>query len=230
MFVKWKEQLTHCPLFTGIEPDELRIMLACLQPVVRRYRKNEYVTRAGEKFLGVGVVLVGQAIVTKENVAGNRVIISSIHAGDLFAEMAAFSGLKVWPATVIAQQETEVFFLPPEKIVGNCARQCPSHRRLITNMLRIVSEKAMSLNRKVEQLSIKSLRGKIATFLLEQAKQAGATTFMLPFNRNEMADFLNVARPSLSREMGKMKAEGLIDFHGASVKISDVQALKRMVE
>lgn len=230
MFRKWHGQLASCPLFAGINPEELQIMLACLNPVVRSYRKNECLTVAGEKFLGVGVVLEGRAIVTKENAAGNRVIISTLQAGDVFGEMVAFSREKVWPATVFAQQNSEVFFLPPEKIVGNCPRQCLSHRLLITNMLRILSEKALMLKRKVEYLSIKSLRGKIATVLLEQAKKVGAATFMLPYNRNEMADFLNVARPSLSRELGKMKAEGLIDFHGASVKIIDAEALRQTAE
>lgn len=230
MFSKWKTQLSTCPLFAGINPDELQTMLTCLNPLVRAYKKNECLTVAGEKFTGVGVVLAGRAMVTKENAAGNRVIIATLEAGDLFGEMVAFSGKKVWLATVLAQQNVEVFFLPPEKIVGNCPRQCLSHRFLITNMLRIISEKALILNRKVEYLTMKSLRGKIAAVLLEEAKKAGTATFMLPFNRNEMADFLSVARPSLSRELGKMKAEGLIDFHGASVKIIDVEALRRTAE
>ena len=230
MFAQWKAELSICPLFAGIDPAELQIMLACLNPEVRRFRRNELVTVEGERFLGVGVVLAGRAIVTKESVAGNRVILATLQPGDLFGEMVAFSGRKGWPATIQVQQEAAVFFLPPDKIIGTCPRQCPGHRRLITNMLRIISEKALQLNRKVEHLTIKTLRGKIAVFLLEQAKEAGAKTFMLPFNRNEMADFLNVARPSLSREMGRMKAEGLIDFHGASVKIIDVEALKGMAE
>jgi CRP-like cAMP-binding protein len=96
-------------------------------------------------------------------------------------------------------------------------------------MLGIVSDKALLLNRKVEYLTLKSLREKIAAYLLEQSKKTGTTTFMLPFTRHELADYLNVARPSLSRELGRMKAEGLIDFHGASVKITAVEALKRMV-
>ncbi|NLC52724.1 MAG: Crp/Fnr family transcriptional regulator [Firmicutes bacterium] len=230
MFTKWNEQLAICPLFAGIDPAELQVMLACLNPEVRHYRKNELVTVEGEKFLGVGVVLAGRAIVTKESVAGNRVILSTLQPGDLFGEMVAFSGRKGWPATIQAQQAAAIFFLAPEKIIGSCPRQCVSHRHLIMNMLRIVSEKALNLNRKVEHLTIKTLRGKIAAFLLEQAKEAGAMTFMLPFNRNELAEYLNVARPSLSREMGRMKAEGLIDFHGVSVKIIDVEALKQAAE
>ena len=230
MFGRWKEELTTCPLFAGIGPEEIQAILACLNPAVREYKKNEYLAVAGEKFTGVGVVLTGRAMVTKENAAGNRVIIASLQTGDLFGEMVAFTGEKVWPATVLAQQRTEAFFLPPERIVGNCPRQCPGHRLLITNMLKILSEKALMLNRKVEYLTMRSLRGKIAAFLLEQARRAKTSTFMLPFNRNEWAEFLNVARPSLSRELGKMKADGLIDFHGASVKIIDGEALRQAAE
>jgi CRP-like cAMP-binding protein len=94
----------------------------------------------------------------------------------------------------------------------------------------IVSERAIALSRKVEYLSIKSIRGKISTYLLEQYKKAGKAIFMLPMNRNEMADFLNVSRPSLSREMCKMRDEGIIDFHRASILVKDVRALIRMAE
>jgi CRP-like cAMP-binding protein len=216
-------------LFAGIDAAELNLMLGCLNPAVGSYRKNEYLTVAGEKMTGVGIVLAGQAIVTKENAAGNRGILAPLYAGDLFGEMVAFSGQKSWPATIIAQQDCQVIFLASEKIVGNCRQQCQSHRLLIINMLGIVSDKALLLNRKVEYLTLKSLREKIAAYLLEQSKKTGTTTFMLPFTRHELADYLNVARPSLSRELGRMKAEGLIDFHGASVKITAVEALKRMV-
>jgi CRP-like cAMP-binding protein len=95
-------------------------------------------------------------------------------------------------------------------------------------MLRIVSDRALFLNKKLEYLSIKNMRGKICAFLLEQYNRCGTTTFLLPLKRNEMADYLNVARPSLSREMGRMKEEGLIDFHKASMKLKDLEALRRM--
>jgi CRP-like cAMP-binding protein len=97
-------------------------------------------------------------------------------------------------------------------------------------MLGIISEKALMLNRKVEYLAIKSMRAKISTFLLEQYKKTGKTTFMIPLNRNELADFLNVSRPSMSREMCRMKEEGIIDFHRASIRIINPDALKKSVE
>jgi len=230
MYTRWKRQLTDCPLFTGVGVEELNTMLNCLNPVIREYKKDECLTVVGTDFDGVGVILEGEVLVTKESVAGDRMIMLVLDEGEMFGEMAAFSEEKKWPATVIAQREGRVMFLPPEKIVGNCHRQCPSHRLLITNMLRIVSQRALLLNKKVEYLSIKSMRGKISAFLLEQYKRFEMTTFLLPLKRNELADFLNVARPSLSREMSRMKEEGIIDFHRSSVKIRDLEALKKLVE
>lgn len=230
MYSRWYRQLSRCWLFTGVSAEELNNMLQCLNPVLKKYKKDECVTIAGEEFGGVGVLLAGAALVTKENAAGRRSVLAVLGEGDLFGEMVAFSGKKNWPATVIAQQVCTVMFLPPEKIIGNCRRQCPSHRLLIHNMLRIVSDRALRLNKQVAYLSMKSIRGKIASLLFEEYKKAGAATFMLPLKRHEMADFLNVARPSLSRELAKMKAEGLIDYHRATVKVLKIERLKQMVE
>jgi cAMP-binding proteins - catabolite gene activator and regulatory subunit of cAMP-dependent protein kinases len=97
-------------------------------------------------------------------------------------------------------------------------------------MLKLISDKTLMLNKQVEYLSMKSMRGKISSFLIEQYKKTGYTTFILPMMRNELADFLNVSRPSMSREMGRMRDEGVIDFHKSSIRIKDIAALKQMAE
>lgn len=218
-------QLLSSLLFQGIESEELMIMIECLKPRIVTVKKNECLTVAGTDFTGLGIVLHGEVAVVKENAAGDRMIMAILGPSEIFGEMVAFSKERVWPATVIAQQESSVLFMPPEKIIGNCERQCVSHRKLILNMLGIISNKALMLNRKLEYLAIRSLRGKIATFLLEQYHQTGQTTFMMAMNRDQLAEFLNITRPSLSREMGKMKEEGLIDFHRSSVQIKSLSAL-----
>ena len=160
----------------------------------------------------------------------NRVILIMLEPGDMFGEMVAFADHHQWPASVYSQEPCTVTFLPPDKIIGSCEKVCGMHKQLIMNMLRIISGKALALNRKLEYLSIKSMRGKISAFLLEEYRKSGRTTFVLPLKRNEMADFLNVSRPSMSREMGRMQDEGIIEFHQASVKIKDLETLKGMAE
>lgn len=230
MSQNWVEVLTKCALFQGIETDELGVMIQCLKPKMSSYKRNEIIATAGDKFNGIGFILSGEAVVAKENAAGNRVVLTMLKPGDMFGEMAAFSGNNVWPATVSVQSSCKVLFLPPDKILGECKKLCPCHRRLVINMLRILSNKALTLNRKVEYLAVKSMRGKIANFLLEQFNKTCKTTFMMPMNRNELADFLNVSRPSLSREMGRLRDEGIIEFHRSSVHIKNIEALQTMVE
>jgi len=216
-------------LFDGISANELDIMANCLQPKVCTYEKNSYITIGGEAFIGLGILLTGEAAVIKENIVGKRNVMTILKSGDIFGEMIAFSGQHDWPASVFAQTPCLVIFLPPEKITGNCANACVSHTQLIKNMLSILSEKALLLNRKVEYLTISSMRGKISTYLLEQYKLTGKNVFNLSLSRNDLADFLNVSRTALSREMGRMRDEGLIEFYRATIKINNFQTLKKIV-
>ncbi len=215
-----------CALFHGMTQQETILLLDCLKPRVRSFGRNVILNAAGDSFEGVGVVLSGQVAIVKESNAGERMILSILKPGDLFGEMAAFSGRGSWPATVIAQSACSIMYLPPDKIIGQCALSCQGHRTLIMNMLGILSRKALKLSQKLEYLSIRSLRARIAAFLLEQIGKNGQTTFMLSMNRNEMADFLNVSRPSLSREMCRMREKGILDFHRSSVQIRDIEALE----
>ncbi|MFA6808763.1 MAG: helix-turn-helix domain-containing protein, partial [Eubacteriales bacterium] len=120
--------------------------------------------------------------------------------------------------------------LPPDKIVGCCERNCISHKRLILNMLKIVSNKALVLNKKVNYLTMKTLRQKICNYLLDLNKNSDSENLLLPLSRNEMAEFLNVSRPSLSREMCRLRDEGIIEFHRISVRIINLPLLIKLCE
>ncbi|MBM7867426.1 cyclic nucleotide-binding domain-containing protein [Heliobacterium gestii] len=219
-------RLSACPLFNGLTPEVVKAMQVCLEPKIARYKRNDVIAFAGEAFDSIGILLTGEAQVIKETAAGHRAMMDMLRPGGLFGEIVVFSTNASWPATVIAQEESQVMFIPRRKLIGQCERSCDWHRVIIQNMLRIISEKAMMLNKKVEYLSIKSMRGKLSAFFLEQQKKAGAATFRLPMKRNELADFLNVSRPSMSREMARMREEGLIDFHLETVRIIDMEALR----
>lgn len=227
MYEKWIDILSRCQLFNGITKDQLNTMLICLKPRILEYKKYENITLEGQPFNGVGIILSGEAAIIKENAAGDRTILAKVKASDIFGESIAFSKSKVWPASVAAHDNCSVMFLPPDMILNQCQKLCESHKTLVNNMLAILSNKALMLNKKVEYLTTKSLRAKICAFLLDLYKSSGNTIFMMPMNRNELADFLNVSRPSLSREMCRMRDEGLIDFHRSSIRIENIDALKR---
>ncbi len=208
---------------------EVQQLLHCLQPIVRQGKKNEFLTIAGNPLEGIGVLVAGSLVVTKENARGKRMVLTYIQPGEMFGEIAAFSGNGLWPATVAAQEDSVVLFLPPSKIIGGCKQVCESHRFLTLNMLKIISNKALNLNKRIEYMALSSLREKIGLYLWEEFQKNGSLTFVLPLKRNELAEFLNVTRPALSREMGRMRDEGIIDFHQASIKIKDLEALKELL-
>lgn len=221
--------LQSTKMFKNISPIEIEKMLHCLNPRVLSYHKGESIANAGDDFEGIGIVIDGEIIVAKESIAGDRTVMTVLKSGDMFGEMVSFSDKKVWPASVSAQSECSIVFVSPEKVITMCDKLCESHRQLIENLLWIMSRKALMLNRKVEYLSIRSLRGKLCAYLLEQHKMTHNTIFTLPMNRDELADFFNVARPSISRELSKMKEDGLIDFHKSSFKILDFEKMKSSI-
>ena len=222
--------LVSSPIFHDISASELEVMLDCLKPRIQHYKKNSYIAVEGETFTGLGILLSGEASVAKENASGSRIIMTMIAPGDLFGEMIAFSAKEYWPASVFAQTTCSVMFLSPEKIIGGCSNECANYKQLIKNMLGILSAKALFLNQRVEYLAIKGMREKISTYLLEQYKINNKNTFTLPLKRTEWADFLNVSRTALSRELGRMRDEGIIEFYRTSVKINNLVMLKRGAE
>lgn len=226
---EWYKALENSLLFSDIIKENIKNMLACLEPKEKSYKKGELIARFGEEMEGFGLLIEGSLSVLKENIDGNRLLLNILKPGDLFGEMAVYSERRVWPATISAVENSIVLFIEPEKIVAACEKACSYHQQLTSNMLNILSDKAMSLNKQVEYLSIKGMREKLCTYFWEQHKNQDSLLIHLPMKRNEMADFLNVSRPSMSREMSRMRDEGLIDFHLSTVKITNPQQLAEYV-
>lgn len=223
---KYIKILGNSKLFQDMDNEEIKKMLICLNPLINKYEKNQIITREGDTFEYLGLLLEGKANVIKEKASGARIVMTMLHGGDIFGEMAAFSEINKWPATVQCTEKSTVMFIPRINIIGECDKMCPWHRRLITNFIKIVSMKALMLSNKVEYLTIKSMRGKIAAFLMDEYKKNNSQSFTIHLNRNELADFLNVSRPSMSRELIKMRNEGIIDFHLSSFKIKELEKLR----
>lgn len=226
MFSEHQKVLEKVSLFGNIDANELIHVLSCLGPSISTFDKGEFVTMEGDEFNGIGIVIEGKVKITQTNEAGERIILSQLGAGGIFGEMIAFSGLTKWFATVIADKKSQVMFLKADAIINQCHRMCTGHKQLMINMLTIVSNKALLMNRKVRYLSIKSMRGKLSQFLLEDYHKNNKLMFEIVFNRNELAEFLNVSRPSMSRELSRMKEEGLIDYYKESFKLLDIERLK----
>jgi CRP/FNR family transcriptional regulator, dissimilatory nitrate respiration regulator len=230
MYSEWIKVLLSSHLFHNIGNESLNVMLHCLKPKIGRYRQREIVVTYGQGFQGIGIVASGRVALTRETHSGNRIMMGILETGDIFGEMVAFSDRKVWPMTVIAQEDCVLLFLPPDKITGTCSNICVSHSALIVNMLQILSNKALLLNKKIEHLSAKNIRGKVSSYLLEMYGHTGSSNLRIPMKRHELADYLNIPRPSLSREMGLMRDDGIIEFKGPLITINDMLKLEKSIQ
>ncbi len=225
MYSQWIKMLQSTELFKNIEPSELNKILGCSNPSIKQYKKREIITMEKSEFTGIGLILEGEVTLTKDNLAGDRLIISSVKAGDIFGEIDAFVDRK-WLETVTAKTDCQILFISPDRIIGMCPHMCNGHRILIQNTLHLVSQKAYVLHKKVELLSLSSIRKKVTTYLLEQYYIKETPTFKIPLKRNELAEYLHIQRPSLSRELANMKDEGIIEFQGNTFKVLELELLK----
>lgn len=222
------EVLHQCPLFEGLDDGGIIDLMPCFSPVLREFKKGELLCQAGSPQDSIGIVLSGEIQVQKDDVAGNRLIVGVFGAGELFGEVSAFAGFGSWPNNVTGGTDGCVLFFPYDKISSPCCKACGFHQTMIRNMLHIVAGKAMIMNSRLNYLKLRSMREKLAAFLVDQYRLKGSKTFYVTMNRDQLADFLNVSRPSMSRELGRMKDEGIIDFYRSSFTIKDLDALREI--
>lgn len=228
MYTKWTDLLSQTDLFKNIEKEELIRMLSCLRPRIVSYKCKENINIDMSESPEMGIILKGEVALIKDTFAGDRIFMAKLKSGDIFGEITAFSNGEA-QATLEPMTDSTILFLPSCKIVGICSKVCIGHEMIIRNMLEIVSRKAIDLNKKVEMLSLKSIREKISNYLLELYNEERNHIFTIPLKRHELAEFLNIPRPSLSRELKKMKEEGIIDFHMNSFRIINFKELKKCI-
>ncbi|OQB14709.1 MAG: Fumarate and nitrate reduction regulatory protein [Firmicutes bacterium ADurb.Bin193] len=217
-------------LFKGIKDNDLLSLLECTRPEVISFQKGETVIMSGEKLKGIGIVVSGGVDVIKETAGGDRYIFAKLGRGAVFAEAAAFLNPSIAPVTVASAGKSEIMFLPAERVIFSCEKSCNFHSIMIRNILEILSNKAMLLNKKIEYLTIKSMRGRISAYLLNIYNKSKKTSFKIPYSKSDLADYLGVTRPSMSRELGRMRDEGIINFNGRDFEIIDLNRLAGSVK
>lgn len=222
--------LNKCALFHGIEEQNYKSLLGCLDIQVKNYDEEEYIFFAGDKVNQIGIVLSGRVEILKENLAGSKHIISILEPSHMFAEGIVCTASRLSPVTVQVMEAARVMMIPYEKVVRSCGKSCAYHFELVQNMMMVLGEKNLILNWKLDLLTLKGMREKLASYLIKASMENGSRTFQIPLNRTELADFLNVSRTSMCRELTRMKDEGLIDLYGRSFKILNPEKLARCLE
>lgn len=205
--------LKMSPLFQGVEDGDLEAMLGCLGAAERKYRKNDVILLAGTRVTSVGILVDGNAQITRDDAEGNRAILSELGKADLFAEAYVAAGSMEVPITVIATSDCRIVWVPFNKIVGTCSNACGFHKTLVQNMMRVIAQKNIWMNEKMRILSCKTTKEKLMTYLSDYSERVGKNKFKIPFSRNELADFLSVDRSAMSRELSRLRDEGYLNYH-----------------
>lgn len=208
---KYFTLLRQSELFQNID-DDIEHILTCLSARLKEYSENDIILLSGDSMTSIGMIVEGSALITKEDYEGNRIIISELKPGGIFAESLALSGVGKSPVTVVTTAGCKVLWINAGRISSPCESSCPFHIRLIKNLLTILSTKNLFLNSRIDILTQRSLRDKLIQFFNTQALANGNKEFEIGLTREELADFVFANRSAVSRELCAMREEGLITF------------------
>ena len=199
-------------LFQGIREHEIEAMLTCLSAEERTYRKDAYIYRAGDVTGRLGVVMEGAVNIIKDDVWGNRKIIESIGGGQIFGETYACLKGEPLMVDVQASERSRILFMDVNRILTTCSSSCDFHNRLIRSLMYVLAGKNLMLTKKMDIITPKSLRERVMVYLSQESVKQGGRTVTVPFNRQQMADYLSVDRSALSAELSRMQRDGVISY------------------
>lgn len=205
--------IRSAPLFSGISAEELTAMLACLKAEKKDFPKEAFVLRAGDTAEAIGLVLAGTVLIVQEDIWGNRNILSKAGPGQTFAAAYACAPGSRLNVSVLAETPVAVLFLNVKRILNVCPSACAHHSRVIRNLLGELAGKNLRLGEKLTYMGQRTTRAKIMSYLSAEAQRLGTYEFDIPFSRQQLADYLGVERSGLSLELGKMKKDGVLDYH-----------------
>ena len=208
---KYFEILEKCPLFDSIERDKLEKMLICLGAKVIEFDKKYTILSEGSRAKYIGIVLSGSAQVIQIDYYGNRSVLSNIYPSEVFGEAFACAETESVPVSVIANEPSKVMLIDCSHILHTCHNNCGFHQQLIYNLMKDLAQKTVMFHQRIEITSKRTTREKLLSYLSLQSKRARSQSFDIPFDRQELADYLEVDRSGLSAEISKLRKEGIIE-------------------
>ena len=218
----------QCRLFQDITEEEQKQMLECAGARDRDFKRGDYIFRQGDEPNSMFVIKKGSVMICKDFASGKRNVLFTVYEKDVFGEMFLFSDEKEYWYDAIACENTTVLELPRKFFYGFCSNACHKHQTVVRNMLDVQSGKNFLMTRKLYLLSGKTLKERIAMWVLDSAGEG--SSFATDMKREELADYLGTTRPSLSRELMNMQDEGLIDVGKSTFAIKDREGLEYYAE
>ena len=217
---KYFDGLSKCILFENINKDDLLSVIKCLGGIVKSYSKDDIIISEGDNADILGVILAGSVHITRIDYYGNRDIIAGFKKGEIFGETISIIDNNKMLVNVIADEDTKVLIIKMKKILSPCDKPCYFHKEILLNLLHALAKKNIMFNKKIEIMSKKTTKEKLMCYLSFQAKENNSSEFEIPFNRQELADYLGVERSGLSVEINKLKKDGIIDSNKNYFKIN----------
>lgn len=211
--------LKRTKLFAGVGDEDIGSMLSCLGARLCTYKKGEYVLRQGERLSDILVLAEGSLHIQKDDYWGNRSILGHIGVGEIFGEAYTAPENGTLLNDVIAVESSAVFFFDVKRVITTCSSACRFHSMVVQNLFFAISEKNRSLVQKLDYLSRRSTREKLISYLSEEAKKQNSAYITIPFNRQQLADYLSVDRSAMSNELCKMRDDGLLEFEKNRFKL-----------
>ncbi|GAG61087.1 unnamed protein product [marine sediment metagenome] len=218
------DNLKRCILFEDMKCEDLSNFLNMSNYTIKKYPKGNVVVIEGSKCEELGILLEGLLEVQTLYPSGKLLTFAQLRPVEIFGEAILFSKINKFPATIGAIKDSKIMFIKKEDLI-NCLTNC---HKFMENFLELLSNKLLMLNKKVKMLSLESIRKKIENFLMEEYKKQGSNIIKVSLSRKEMAEHMGIQRPSLSRELIKMRDVGIIDFNREVIIIKDMAALSKL--
>jgi len=215
--------LKRCILYKDMEREDLSNFLNMSKYTIKKYPKGNVVVIEGSKCEELGILLEGLLEVQTLYPSGKLLTFVQLKPVETFGEAILFSKMNKFPATIEAIKDSKIMFIKKENLI-NCLTNC---HKFMENFLELLSNKLLILNKKVKMLSLESIRKKIGSFLMEEYNKQGSNIIKVSLSRKEMAEHMGIQRPSLSRELIKMRDAGIIDFNREVIIIKDMAALSK---
>ncbi|GAA0181641.1 Crp/Fnr family transcriptional regulator [Clostridium sediminicola] len=219
------EALTKCSLFEEFQNEELEGIISGLNYKIEQYNKNQYIAMEGDPIGGIGIVINGSVEVQKCFPSGKTVAINRLHEGGVFGEVIIFSSKHVYPSAVVSTTDSKVLFISKTDII----KLCKEHDEFLSEFMSTLSNKILILSNKLKNLSYETIRGKIVSFLLEEYEVHQNPVIELRISKKELAEHFGITRPSLSRELIKMREEGYIAFDKNTITINSIDDLEDLL-
>jgi CRP-like cAMP-binding protein len=200
------------PLFDGVSPEDRKTMLGCIGYHMGTFKKGDIVAFEEENIRHIGIIVSGAVDMIKEDLWGNKTMLVRMKKDEVFGETFACGNDNQSVVTFLVSEDAQILFLPFDRVMHSCTMACQFHHRLIENMVKIIADKNRDLMRKIDVVSKRTIREKLLAYLSIQAQVQGSRYFEIPLGRVELAEYLCVDRSALTRELTKMKEEGLIDY------------------